>query len=266
VDYLADVGWMEDACDHRTVMIVGSAPPYPFGQIDPIEDLARIAERKGSWLHVDACLGGMVLPFLGALGDTVRTFDFRIPAVSSLSVDLHKYGYACKGISALLLSDQSAEAHARTVFTDWPAGLYATPGMSGTRSGGALASAWAVMRYLGQAGFIERTRMIMGIRNEFMAGLKAVQGRILGEPDCYHFNFDIEGVDSLHLSESLADAGWIVSSTELPKSVQLMITAAHAGVAPEFCATVSSLAEDIRTGKHKGTGKRAIYSHVLIRQ
>jgi glutamate/tyrosine decarboxylase-like PLP-dependent enzyme len=265
VECLADLEWMEAACDERTVMIVGSAPPYPFGQIDPIEALSAIAERHGLWLHVDACLGGMILPFLEALGERVPPFDFRVPGVSSLSVDLHKYGYAAKGISALLLRDRAAEEHARTVFADWPAGLYATPGISGTRSGGSLASAWAVMRYLGRSGFVERTREILGIRNEFIAGLKAIEGRILGKPDCYHFNFKIDGVDSLLLAEALTDEGWIVSTTENPASIQLMISAAHKGVAPQFCAAVKALADDIRSGRRKGTGKGAVYSKVLLK-
>lgn len=265
VEYLADLAWMEAACDERTVMIVGSAPPYPFGQVDPIEALSEIAERHRAWLHVDACLGGMVLAFLGSLGEIVPPFDFRVPGVSSLSVDLHKYGYASKGISALLLRDRAAEKHARTVFTDWPAGLYATPGISGTRSGGSLASAWAVMRYLGYSGFVERTQKIMAIRNEFIAGLKAISGRTLGKPDCYHFNFQIEGIDSLLLAEALTEEGWIVSTTENPNSIQLMISAAHDGVAPEFCASVKSLADDIRSGRRKVTGKGAVYSKVVLK-
>ncbi len=263
--YLADLAWMEAACDDHTVMFVGSAPPYPFGQVDPIEALSDLAERKGVWLHVDACLGGMILPFLEQLGKPCPPFDFRVPNVSSLSVDLHKFGYASKGISALLLRNRAGEAHARTVFDQWPAGLYATPGISGTRSGGALASAWAVMRYLGADGFRERTKKIIDIRDEFIAGLKQLGGRTLGEPNCFHFNFEIEGVDSLHLAEALADEGWIVSSTENPSSVQLMITAAHEGVAPTFCAAVKSLSGEIRSGKRKSTGKGAVYSKVLLK-
>ncbi|HZA67860.1 MAG TPA: pyridoxal-dependent decarboxylase, partial [Geminicoccaceae bacterium] len=246
-------------------MIVGSAPPYPFGQVDPIEALSELAQRRGLRLHVDACLGGMVLPFLPDTGRSAPAFDFRVPGVSSLSVDLHKYGYASKGISALLLRDRADERHAMTVFSDWPAGLYATPGMSGTRSGGALASAWAIMRYLGREGFVARTATIMDIRDAFIAGLEAVGGRTLGAPDCLHFNFEIDGVDSLVLAEELTGEGWVVSSTENPDSIQLMITAAHDGMAAEFCATVERLADDIRAGRRKSTGKGAVYSKVVLK-
>jgi sphinganine-1-phosphate aldolase len=266
LDYLADVQWMEEACDERTALIVGSAPPYPFGQVDPIAALSELAQRRGLRLHVDACLGGMVLAFVAETGRTAPAFDFRLPGVASLSVDLHKYGYAAKGISALLLRDRTDERHALTVFSDWPAGLYATPGISGTRSGGALASAWAVMRYLGHEGFVARTAKIMDIRDAFIAGLKAIGGRTLGTPDCLHFNFEVDGVDSLVLAEELTEAGWIVSSTEGPDSIQLMITAAHQDMAPEFCSTVGRLADDIRAGRRKGTGKGAvIYSKVVLK-
>jgi sphinganine-1-phosphate aldolase len=263
--YLADLQWMEAACDGRTVMIVGSAPPYPFGQSDPIEVLSEIAEERRLWFHVDACLGGMILPFLDQIGEAVPAFDFRVPGVASLSVDLHKFGYASKGISALLLRNRANEAHARTIFTEWPAGLYATPGISGSRSGGALASAWAVMRHLGHEGFVERTRKIMGIRDDFIAALKEIEGRILGTPNCFHFNFEIDGVDSLLLAEALTEEGWVLSSTEEPNSIQLMITAAHGGVAPEFCSAVKLLSDEIRSGKRKGTGKGAVYSKVVLK-
>jgi sphinganine-1-phosphate aldolase len=265
VDYVADLPWMEEACDERTVLIVGSAPPYPFGQVDPIEALSELAQRRGLRLHVDACLGGMVLPFLPDTGRAAPAFDFRVPGVASLSVDLHKYGYASKGISALLLRDRADESHAMTVFSDWPAGLYATPGISGTRSGGALASAWAVMRYLGREGFVARTATIMDIRDAFIAGLEAIGGRTLGTPDCLHFNFEIDGVDSLVLAEELTAETWVVSSTENPDSIQLMITAAHEGMAAEFCATVERLCGDIRAGRRKGTGKGAVYSKVVLK-
>lgn len=263
--FLADVDWMAGACDDNTILLVGSAPPYPFGQTDPIEQLAELAERRGIWFHVDACLGGMILPFLAEAGRKPPAFDFSVPGVSSLSVDLHKFGYATKGISAILLRDSGAEAHARTVFENWPAGLYATPGIAGTRSGGSVASAWAVMQYLGRSGFVERTRMILDIRDEFIAGLRQIGGSVLGEPDCFHFNFVIEGVDSRVLSAELAREGWVTSSTEGPDSVQLMITAAHQGVAPVFCSDVESIAREIRSGKRTGSGAGAVYSKVVVK-
>lgn len=264
-DYLADVDWMASACDEDTILIVGSAPPYPFGQTDPIEALAGIAASRGIWMHVDACLGGMILPFVEETGRKAPAYDFTVPGVSSISVDLHKFGYATKGISAIMLRDSTDEAHARTVFSGWPAGLYATPGIAGTRSGGSVASAWAVMQYLGRSGFVARTGKILDIRDAFIDGLRKIGGRLLGSPDCFHFNFVVDGVESLVLAEELAREGWVTSSTENPDSIQLMITAAHEGVAPDFCGAVDEIVRDIRSGRRTGTGTGAVYSKVVIK-
>jgi len=262
----AELEWLAQACDGSTVLLVGSAPPYPFGEVDPIEELARLARARNIRLHVDACLGGMILPFAEMLGRQPPVFDFRIDGVSSLSVDLHKFGYSAKGISALLFRDAGDTSFARTVFTDWPSGMYGTPSISGTRPGGALASAWAVMRYLGREGFIERTRKIFEIRDEFITSLRGIGAAIIGRPDCYHFNFAFAGLDNLLLASELSRDGWIVSSTETPPAVQLMITAAHDGVASPFVKAVAAIADDIRSGKRTGDGEGSVYSKVIVKQ
>lgn len=262
----AELDWLKRALDQDTVLLVGSAPPYPFGEVDPIDRLAKLAKAHGVRLHVDACLGGMILPFAEMLGRQPPLFDFRIDGVSSLSVDLHKFGYSAKGISALLFRDADDATFTRTVFTDWPSGMYGTPSISGTRPGGALASAWAVMRYLGRDGFIERTRKIFEIRDEFIERLRALDASIIGRPDCYHFNFALAGLDNLLLAAELSKEGWIVSSTEKPAAVQLMITAAHAGVAQSFADVVAQIAIDIRKGKRTGGGESSVYSKVVVKQ
>lgn len=262
----AEIEWLAQACDAGTVLLVGSAPPYPFGEVDPIEELAGLARARRIRLHVDACLGGMILPFAEMLGRQPPVFDFRIDGVSSLSVDLHKFGYSAKGISALLFRNGEDTAFARTVFTDWPSGMYGTPSISGTRPGGALASAWAVMRYLGREGFIERTRKIFEIRDEFITSLRGIGAAIIGRPDCYHFNFALTGLDNLLLASELSRDGWIVSSTETPPAVQLMITAAHDGVAAPFVKAVAGIADDIRKGKRTGGGEGSVYSKVIVKQ
>lgn len=262
----AELDWLARALDENTVLLVGSAPPYPFGEVDPIEKLAKLAQTRGIRLHVDACLGGMILPFAEMLGRQPPLFDFRIDGVSSLSVDLHKFGYSAKGISALLFRDAEDAVFTRTVFTDWPSGMYGTPSISGTRPGGALASAWAVMRYLGREGFMERTRKIFEIRDEFIDRLRAIDAAVIGRPDCYHFNFSLAGLDNLLLAAELSKEGWIVSSTERPTAVQLMITAAHEGVAAPFAKAVADIAMDIRKGKRSGGGENSVYSKVVVRQ
>jgi len=256
----ADVDWMAKACDTNTVLLVGSAPPYPHGVVDPLAELSRLAESKGIWLHVDACLGGMILPFAEAAGRPAPVFDFRLPGVRSVSVDLHKFGYAVKGISALVLRDASDALHGKTTFTNWPAGLYGTPGVSGTRSGGALASAWAVMRYLGFQGYVERTAKVLDIRDAFMAELRGIGAHILGEPQCFHFAFQLDGVDPQLIGEGLSEAGWYVSTLERPASVQIMVNAGHGGMAKPFAEAVDATAREVRSGQRRSSGKRAVYS------
>jgi glutamate/tyrosine decarboxylase-like PLP-dependent enzyme len=144
--------------------------------------------------------------------------------------------------------------------------MYGTPSISGTRAGGALASAWAVMRYLGRDGFIERTRQIFEYRDEIITALRGVGATIIGRPDCYHFNFKINGLDNLQLASELTKEGWIVSSTENPAAVQLMITAAHEGIAEPFAKDVEKISSEIRSGHRVNDGEGSVYSKVIVKQ
>ena len=147
---------MADAVDPGTIGLVGSAPCFPFGLIDDIEALGALADRHGLWLHVDACVGGYFAPFAQMNGAGLAPFDFAVPAVRSISADLHKYGYAAKGASCLMLRDEALKAHMIFQFDDWPCGTMITPTMAGTRPGGAIAAAWAVMNFLGIEGYREK--------------------------------------------------------------------------------------------------------------
>jgi glutamate/tyrosine decarboxylase-like PLP-dependent enzyme len=151
------------------------------------------------------------------------------------------------------------------VFTNWPAGMYGTPSISGTRPGGALASAWAVMRYLGRKGFIERTRQIFDVRDAIIMGLRDLGAETIGSPDCYHFNFTMPEIDNLVLADQLTKDGWIVSSTESPKTVQLMITAAHGPSAQPLVQAVKEISADIQAGRRDSTGAGSVYSKVVVK-
>ena len=154
-DFKADVAAMASSVDTNTIMIVASAPPYPYGETDPVEWIAETAIEHGLWMHVDGCLGGFILPFAREIDVSIPPFDFAVAGVMSMSSDIHKYGYAAKGISALVLRDAELERYQRSTFDDWPSGLYSTANVSGSRSGGALASAWAVMNHLGWQGYMD---------------------------------------------------------------------------------------------------------------
>ena len=194
----ADVAGMADAIGENTVMIAGSAPPYPYGETDPIEELAQLAQEHDLWMHSDGCIGGMILPFMKALGDAIPPFDFAVPGVTSMSVDMHKFGYAHKGISLCLLRDRALERYHRTTFDGWPAGTYSTPTITGTRSGGGVASAWAVMTHLGEEGYLRIHEVQRRIRERLIEGIGAIEGlAVLGHPHALHVTFYARGLRHL---------------------------------------------------------------------
>jgi glutamate/tyrosine decarboxylase-like PLP-dependent enzyme len=171
--YRADVEAMAAAVGDQTIMLVGSAPPYPYALVDPIERIAALAEQHGLWMHVDACVGGFVLPFVRELGHPVPPFDFAVPGVMSISADLHKFGYSGRGASLLLLRDKANERYQRFSSGAWPSGTYSTLNFGGSRNGGAIASSWAVMRYLGRSGYRSRVAGILKTKAKLARGLAA---------------------------------------------------------------------------------------------
>ena len=165
-DFRADTQAMESAINDNTIMVVGSAPAYPHGVVDPIEALANMATRHNLWLHVDACVGGFIAPFARRLGAPIPPFDFSIEGVRSMSADLHKYGYAAKGASTILYRDQASFDCQAYTFDEWSHGKYSTNTLVGTRAGGAIAAAWAVMNFLGVDGYMDITKRVMAIRQK----------------------------------------------------------------------------------------------------
>ncbi len=260
VDWRADVAGMEAAINENTVMIVGSAPPYPYGTTDPIDRLSALAQRHGLWLHTDACLGGFILPFARQLGRDVPAFDFALPGVTSISIDAHKFGYCNKGVSILLLRDAALERFQRTRFDDWPSGTYSTPNIIGSRSGGAIASAWAVMNHLGLEGYRERVRILLGIRDRLFAGIRAAGLEIIGKPDAYNFAFTGAGLDMHAVADALEARGWTVGRANEPPSIQLMVNRAHDESAEDFGRDLKAAADDVRAGRVRASGAKSVYA------
>ena len=157
---LADVDAMAELVDDQTIAIMGSAGNYAYGTVDPIAELAALASERGVGMHVDGCLGGFILPFGQELGYDIPVFDFRVPGVTSISADTHKYGYAFKGSSTLLFRDKALRNAQYFHLLDWSGGKYMSPGMEGSRSGGLIASTWASMVSLGREGYREHAREI----------------------------------------------------------------------------------------------------------
>ena len=254
-DGAADVDAMADAVDDDTVLVVGSAPSYPQGVIDPIPGLAALAADRGILCHVDACLGGFVLPFLGALGHVAKPWDLSVPGVTSISADLHKYGYAAKGVSVILYGDRELARLQPFVTTDWLGGLYGSPSMAGTRPGGPIAAGWAVLHHLGEDGYLRLAADAHRAASTILGCIRSTPGlAVRGAPDATVFAFGgvegPDGIDTFALGDGLAArGGWFFDRQTPPDSLHATVHAGHAAVADELCADLGAVAADlVRTG------------------
>ncbi|MEK6317687.1 pyridoxal phosphate-dependent decarboxylase family protein [Burkholderia gladioli] len=226
---------MAEAIDEQTILLAGSLPSLPFGSADPIEPIARLAAQRGIWCHVDACLGGLVAPFAAELGYAVPQFDFSVPGVSSISTDLHKFGYAMKGASLLLYADERDHRYQPMEFRDWPKGLYRTPTLLGSRSGGPVAAAWAVMRHLGRSGYRDVTRRLMALRDAYLARFAELDGlAVLGSPPLSVFAVASTRLDVFVLAQRMRERGWYMSLVADPLAFQQTLSLAHEPVMESY--------------------------------
>ena len=212
-DFRVDVDWVRDHVTDRTVALVGSAGSYPYGLVDPIEELAEIATAHDVGLHVDGCLGGFVLPWIERLGVDVPRWDFRVPGVTSISADTHKFGYALKGTSVLLYRNADLRRLQYFTFPDWPGGLYVSPGIAGSRSGGLIAAAWAALLTTGEEGYLEAADAIHRTAQQIRAAvLDQPELRLFGDGQTFLVAFgsarpvEDGGVDIFAVNDALAAA------------------------------------------------------------
>jgi glutamate/tyrosine decarboxylase-like PLP-dependent enzyme len=250
-DLRADVAAAERLVDERTALVVGSAPNYPFGTIDPIPALAELAAGRGISMHVDGCLGGFLLPFWERLGEPVPPFDFRVPGVATMSADVHKYGYCVKGASVLLHRDEEhLKKYQRFLYADWPGGLYFSQAIAGTRAAAPIAAAWAVTRRLGLSGYDALAQRVREATREIQAGIASIPGlRIIGAPVMSVFAFTSDAVDPFAIADRLEERGWCVDRQKGPDSLHLMLSPRHADVAGEFVADLRAAAASAGTRK-----------------
>lgn len=259
-DFRADVEAMRAAVGPNTVLVVGSAPAYPHGVVDPITALAAMAQEKGVLFHVDACLGGFLLPFARKLGHDVPPFDFTVPGVTSLSADLHKYGYAAKGASLVLYRTPELRRHQFFTYADWCGGIYASPSMAGTRPGGAIAAAWAILKYLGEDGYLKLAGTVLDTARTLREGIAAVPGlKLLGEPKLSVFAFSSDSLDVYALGDAMEARGWKLDRQMGPPALHLMVTPAHAKVAEPFLADLRECAGSLANGEPAPEGSAAMY-------
>jgi sphinganine-1-phosphate aldolase len=237
-DFRTSAESLEAACSDDTIMVVGSAPTYPQGVIDPIVDIADLARRRGILCHVDACMGAFLLPFLRDLGRIDETFDFRLPGVTSMSADVHKYGYASKGVSVILYRTHELARKQLFVTSDWLGGFYASTAMAGTRPAGPIAAAWAAMMHIGRQGYLELTRVAHDSARQLRAGIEAIDAlEVRGDPPATVLAFcarDPDALDIFAVSERLSANGWYLDRQNRPDSLHATVHAGSAATVPEL--------------------------------
>jgi glutamate/tyrosine decarboxylase-like PLP-dependent enzyme len=246
-DWVADPVAIEAAADASTIMIVGSAPSFPHGLIDPVEALSELAVRRDLWLHVDACVGGYIAPFVRMNGDDVPPFDFALPGVRSLSADLHKYGYCAKGASTVFFRSAALQKFMTFDFRDWPGGRMITPTLAGTRPGGAIAAAWAVMNYLGVEGYRAKQAAVTRTRAHIQAGVEALGFFVFGRPQLGIVSFGHRDVSCTAIWAKLRARGWFASLNTRPEALHLMLSPFHAEIADAYLSDLAWALEAARS-------------------
>lgn len=251
-DWTADVDAMAELVNDRTVLVVGSAPQYPQGVIDDIPAIAALAAEAGVNCHVDACMGGFVLPFVERLGRDVAPWDFRVEGVTSISADIHKLGYVPKGVSVILHRTKELRRYQTFVFDGWLGGFYASPNLQGTRSGLPMAAAWAVMQHLGIDGYVELTRVVLESADRMRAGIAGIDGvRVLGDGRFHlvamsHDPASADPVDVFAVGDALQARGWFHDRQGPPDSLHSTVSNTNTGVIDEYLEDLAASVAEVR--------------------
>jgi glutamate/tyrosine decarboxylase-like PLP-dependent enzyme len=255
-NYRADVNAAKRAINKNTIVIVGSAPSFPHGAIDPIEELSGLARQHGIGFHTDACLGGFVLPWAERLGYPVPKFDFRLPGVTSMSADTHKYGYAAKGTSVVLYRGFDLLHHQYYTASDWPGGLYFSPTFAGSRPGALSAACWAALTSIGEQGYLDATRRILETAAKVKEGIGQIpELRVLGDP-LFVVAFASDSIDIYKVLDFMSRKKWSLNGLHKPTCVHLCVTLRHTqpGVAERFVADLREAVEHVKAHpEEKGT-------------
>ena len=255
-DFRADVAAMAAAIDADTIMIVGSAPCFPFGVIDPIDALSELASKRDVWLHVDACVGGYIAPFVKRLGRAIPDFDFALPGVSSLSADLHKFGFCPKPASTVFYRTEDKARHNGFDLDVWPSGRFRTGTIVGTRPGGGVAAAWATLTHLGEAGYVETARKLMAMMDAYKTGITRIPGlKIHGEPHLTLLAYGSDAFDIFEVAESMAGRGWIPGLTQRPRGIHRMMSMLHAEAMGDYLADLATSVAEVR-GRNAPAGSK----------
>jgi glutamate/tyrosine decarboxylase-like PLP-dependent enzyme len=256
-DLRADVNAAERAIDDRTALVVGSAPNYPHGVVDPIPELAGLAASRGVPFHTDACVGGFLLPFMERAGYDVPPFDFRVDGVSTMSADVHKYGFATKGASVVLhRNGDHVLQYQAFLYEDWPGGTYGSLAMAGARPASPVAAAWAVMNFLGEDGYVRLAKQTVETARRLRAGFEAAGFKAIGDPVASVMAFGSDEFDPMAVGDLMDDKGWHLDRQHSPDALHMMVSPAHERVVDEFLTDL----RDAVTNAGESRGVKARYS------
>lgn len=267
-----DLRKLPSLVNRNTVMLLGSAPEYPHGTIDPIESLGSVAQQHGIPLHVDACVGGFILPFVAMNGRPLPAWDYRVPGVTSISADIHKYGFAAKGASTITYRSLDYFRHQVFVQQDWPGGVFASPALLGTRPGGAYAAAWAALQHFGESGYRELAARTMQAFDTLRDGVAAIpELYVMGVPSgpLLAYGSRDPKVNIYAVGDQMDAKGWQVNRLQIPDGLHAMVTASHLAVVDEYLRDLRDAVATVKANpKLAQEGSAATYgmiSHIPLR-
>ncbi|MBP7080511.1 MAG: aspartate aminotransferase family protein [Rhodocyclaceae bacterium] len=271
----ADVKKLKGLINRNTVMILGSAPEYPHGTIDPIAEFGKVAQQHKIPLHVDACVGGFILPFIAMNGREVPLWDYRVQGVTSISADIHKYGFAAKGASTITYRNLNYLKHQMFVYEDWPGGIFASPALLGTRPGGAYSAAWAAMQYMGTTGYRDLARKTCKALDALRNGIaKIPELYVMGDPafvvgPLLAYGSRDAGVNIFAVGDQMDAKGWKINRLQNPDGLHAMITAQHTAVTADYLrdlkAAVATVKANPELAKSGSAATYGLMSHLPLR-
>ncbi len=248
-NYRADSSAMRNAITENTIGIAGSAPCWPYGLFDPIDELSEIAKDRNLWLHVDACVGGYLAPFVKKAGYDVPDFDFKLPGVQSIAADLHKYGFVAKPCSSILWRHRDLQKYHYFPFDDWPAGSYMTEGFTGSRPAAAIYSAWAVLQYLGEEGYCRIAKSIMETKAELDRGIAAIDGLKPWDNDLSFVCFEAVDIDIGKISAGMGARNWFLFGVREPQMILIPVDPVESMVVDKFLDDLKEVVAAVQAGE-----------------
>eukprot|EP00039_Didymoeca_costata_P023937 m.8756 g.8756 ORF g.8756 m.8756 type:complete len:540 (+) comp3951_c1_seq1:260-1879(+) len=264
----ADVQSMRSAITANTCLLVGSAPAYPCGVMDPIEEIASLAKEKGLLMHVDACYGGFVLPWLPKIGVQIPKWDFSVDGVTSISMDAHKYGFTAKGASCVLYRSRDLRRFQFYSYIGWTGGLFVSPSMLGTRGGGPIASCWATMRHYGQNGYMSTVKRMMETTKYIIDTVRDLDTvEIVGNPCMTSLAIKATRPNELNIlavADVMEKQGWKMEKNASPPSIHMTVMPPHSDVKEKLMNDMKNAIKTVTTdpAKYNAEGSAAMYGMV----